>query len=68
MIHKIKLELGCGLYQRAGKEQFHKLFMGKYDPEILFECPTNSEPLITTIFWLKQTMWNHIDSMEWKKQ
>lgn len=69
MIHQIKLELGSGLYTRDGNNLFLTPFYDHLinDFEPIIEIPISGEPLITTIFWLKQTMWNHLDSLEWKK-
>lgn len=70
MIHKIKLELGNGLYVRGGDNIFHTHFYDhikdEYQP--IAKIPITGEPLITTMFWLKQTMWNHFDNMKWKKE
>lgn len=66
MITVVKLDLGCGLYTGNGKETFHKLFMGAYEHEILFQCPMQGERLISTLFELKQNMWNHLDAHDWK--
>ena len=68
MIKPLKLELGCGIYTGGGKETFHKLFMGSFEHEVLFQCPTQGEQLMSTLFGLKQSMWNHLDAHDWEDE
>ena len=49
-----------------GKKPFINFFMGAYEHEILFQYPMQGERLISTLFELKQNMWNHLDAHDWK--
>ena len=58
MIKKVKVELGCFLYSSSNENFFYEMLERSNFDNLIFKCAISGEPLITTSFWLKQTMRN----------